>query len=448
MALTKPHSDQAERAVLGAALIDDKQIGLFTSVLQEEDFYNDNYKKIYNAICALTNNNVKVDVTSVSDYLANAGQLEEVGGLSELIELTDSVVSSNIFSYINIIQEKTNLRNLAVLLDNTVDNFDKDSLENTDQYLNDFEKAVIKITRNKHYEQFKKTSDLINSFQSSLQNPEKNENGLPTGYSILDYKLNGGWQKGDLIVVGARTGVGKTAIALNFALNAAKRQNTPVLFFSLEMDAERLVGRLISMAGNIDGKKVNMHNIKGREDLIRVEQACKTLHDLPIYFDDTAMISLIDLEKKARLFQQRLPELGLIIVDYMQIISVASSKGQSREHEVAKISVALKGLARDLNVPVIALAQLNRAATGGAEFKKKTTEIKEPEITELRESGQIEQDADVILLLHREGAYSHENDDKPQPAKLLLKKNRNGEPGEIKLVFTPQFQKFDNINGE
>ena len=446
MALQKPYSEQAERAVLGAMLVDVASVSYCVSVLTVEDFFIDGYKLIYQAMYSLFQDRITIDITSVTTRLKDLGNLEAVGGVPTLIDLTEGVVAPNVSYYIDILRDKTNLRRLADFLEKAYSEYNDKSTQNIHLYLNEFEEDVLAITRARSVSDFESLEKLVGKYQATLTDKSRTKTGITTGYQYLDNLLDGGFHPGNLIILAARPGVGKTALALNFCVNAAANQKVPVAFFSLEMSSEELMHRLIAMTGRINQKKVKNGQFNNSDDMIRLDQACKKLKTLPIHIDDTPGLTLIDLVAKVRKIKGEISSLGLVVVDYLQIVESETKKNESRERAVAKIATTLKTLARELNIAILALAQLSRSTDKNRGNPKGGVSEKRPELSDLRESGQIEQDADVVAFIHREAFYQNANEgEQPQTEdiEVIVKKNRNGSMGRVFLVFTPNCLKYD-----
>ncbi len=453
MALNRANSLQAEKAILGTMLGDPNKVSHCVAILVEEDFYNESYRKIFAIMRDLFNARQAVDITSVTDKLNDLGILDDVGGVGGLVELTETVTVENVSYYIDILKDKTNLRKLADFLEETYTNFDGKSTDDIHSYLSRLEEDMLKITRFRSVSDFQKTSDLVQTYDDILRNKDKVLPVIDTGYAYLNKLLNGGWGDGTLNVLAARTGIGKTALALNFAINAASKK-CPVAFFSSEMSSHELMCRMISICSSIDSSKVQTYNFKTNEDLMRLQHALTKIKDLPIYIDDTANIRLVDLVSKARKLKSENPALSLIIVDYLQIVIPDSDKNDSQALKIGKIATALKGLARDLNIPIIALAQLNRAADKNAEgVKGKPSKVqKRPQLSDLKDSSQIEQDADLVLFLYKEDYYSGQDGSSipdNEEVELIIGKNRHGQKTTVHFVSTPKFYQYkERLNQE
>lgn len=438
MSLKRPYSEQAERAVLGAAITDPSVVGYVVSSLNEEDFYVESLRYIFRAISILKEDRVNVDFTSVVNKLNDLHLLDAVGGVEEITSLVDGVVNTNIEFYVEDLKDKTNLRRLANFIEKSYDEYEEKSSLKIHEYMHDFESDVLTITRNRTIKDFKNINELAAKYNEKMNSAERPKN-IKSGYSQLDYYLNGGFGYGDLIILAARPAMGKTALALNMAYNVCKINHTPVLFFSLEMQGNQLLNRLISSLGNLDSNQVQNMKFDTKQDTVKLELAFNKLKDMPLYIDDTPGLKLADFRAKARKMKTQFPNLGLIVIDYLQLIKCEAT---SREQEVAKVARELKEIARELDVPVLSLAQVNRRAdmsTGKGESKVS----KRPELSDLRESGQIEQDADVISFIYREAYYENEIDpNQNQDVELIIRKNRNGLVGTVHLVFSPRYAKF------
>ena len=442
MALSIPQSEQAERAALGAMLMDSTAVIVGVTTLYDHDFYNPNNRKIFQAIKHINERNGEVDVTTVTNELQDMKCLDEVGGVPALVDMTESVVINNIQHYIDILKDKTNLRLFADYLEKLYSEFDKKSLGDINEYLNEVEKETVKITRNRRVGQFQDINDVVGIISQKLAQSDKHAlSGADTGYDSLN-RIIQGWQPGDLVILAARPGVGKSALALNFAYQAAKKNGRTVGFFSLEMPAEHMVQRMIAACGMIENERLKSLNFDQR-DFLKFEKAAADLANLSIYIDDTPGLKLLDIQDKSRKLQSLHEDLCLIIVDYLNLLSIGG-KTESRQQEVAEISRGLKALARELKVPVLALAQLSRdVEKRGAKADKK------PGLSDLRESGAIEQDADIVMFIYREDYYKHgENGEEEDnlPASLLIEKHRQGARGEVEFIFSKQHSKFTATN--
>lgn len=446
MELKSPYSEQAERAVIGSMLMSEEAVLMGVAALTQDDFYLRNNRIIYNAISNVYHNKIAVDITTVTDELVNMMELDTVGGVPALVSITDEVISTNIDYYITILRDKKNLRDLLNYFNTTVEGFSETAISNVAEYMANIEKNILTITRDSQVGGFQKSKDIVSVIQEQFSNAKAktggNYSGISSGFKELDDKTDG-WQKGNLIILAARPSMGKSALALNFATNAAKINKVPVAIFSLEMPAEHLVQRMISSVAHVPLENIRKINFEG-DDLVKFESGCKKIAGYPIYIDDTPGAKLIDIQAKARKLKSLRPELGLIMIDYLGLITSGSGtkkQQDNRQQEVADISRALKALAREIDTPIIVLSQLSRQA------ENRKGEDKRPMLSDLRDSGAIEQDADAVLFIYRDDYYSKDKEEKDKPvveAELLLSKHRNGPTGIINLMFYKQYTQFES----
>ena len=429
----------AEASLLGALLIDGDAIVKIADLINDKDFVDPRHQYIYSAIMALYEDRSAIDVLTLSDKLASMDKLKSIGGPSYLTELTNFVpTASHIDQYAEIVAQKA-LRRRLVATAQEISDLTKDTSKNLHDLI---EEAELKLfeTSNKHIKQniVSLEAILAESFER-LDDLHKDKNkirGISTGFKDLDNIL-AGFQKADLFILAARPSMGKTALALNFAHNVSSKLNQPVLIFSLEMGKEQLVDRLLSMESGVNAWNLRTGNLSD-SDFEKIGQAMGTLSEAPIYIDDTPGITVSDLRTKARREAHKHP-LGLIIVDYLQLMSGGgrfNSEG-NRVQEISEISRGLKGIARELNVPLLALSQLSRSV------ESRNPQI--PQLADLRESGSIEQDADVVAFIYREDYYNQETDRK-HITDIFIKKHRNGPTGGIELYFDNEKQKFRSVD--
>ena len=442
MALDVPHSEQAERSVLGAMIMDEEAVIVGVTTLYDSDFYNPNNRKIFQAIKNISDRNVEVDVTTVTNELEDMKCLDEVGGVPTLVEMTESVITSNIQHYIDILKDKANLRLFADYLEKLYADFNQKSIGDVNGYLNDVEQTTLKITRNRRVGGFQDINNVVSIISEKLsKDNNRSMSGADTGYDSLN-RIIQGWQPGDLVILAARPGVGKSALALNFAYQAAKKNGRTVGFYSLEMPAEHMVQRMIAACGMIENDKLKSLKFDQR-DFLKFEKAAADLANLSIFIDDTPGLKLLDIQDKSRKLQAMHEDLCLIIVDYLNLLSICG-KTESRQQEVAEISRGLKALARELKVPVIALAQLSRQVEQrGAKADKR------PGLSDLRESGAIEQDADIVMFIYREDYYKKGEEEVHEdnvPVELIIDKHRQGARGTVNFVFSKSHSKFTSTN--
>ena len=439
-----PFSDQAEKSVLGTMMIDEEAVLVGCASLTENDFYVENNRLVFMAIKTLFDLKSPIDVTTVTDELINTNSLDAVGGVNFLVTLIDGVLKPNMEYYVSILRDKTNLRNLIKLFENQLNDLQSEGVKDVGAYLNDIEQEVLAITRNRRVGDFKSSKEIVQVISEKFYRGSKSKyatQGVKSGFFELD-KMTNGWQAGDMIILAARPSMGKSTLALNFAVNAARFSKVPVAFFSLEMTAEQLVERILSFTAHVELSKIRTLDFKN-DDLVKFEDGVKKVSNLPIYIDDTPGAKLIDVQAKARQLKSLRNDLGLIVIDYLGLISTNGKYKNDRQQEVAEISRTLKALAREIDVPIIVLSQLSRQA------EQRKGEDKRPILADLRDSGAIEQDADMVLFIYREDYYSQDKEVKANPqvkAQILLSKNRNGPTGNIDVMFLKNYTEFNNIN--
>ncbi len=432
-----PQNLEAEQSVIGGILLDNQAMNSVLEVLHVEDFYSEAHRKIFAAIIELYDRNEPSDLITLSNMLKSKNQLDQAGGASYLSSLADNVPSAaNIDHYSKIVKEKSILRHL---ISTATDILSKSYNPGTDidTVLDEAEQAIFDISENKIRPSFSPFKDIIkNSIKTIEKLYERKEvvTGVPTGFEKID-DITSGLQKSDLIIIAGRPSMGKTAFALNMAQSAALEANIPVAIFSLEMSKEQLALRMLSSEARVDSQRIR-RGFLGEADWPRLISAAGRLSEAPIYIDDTPAITVLEMKAKARRLKSTV-SLGLIILDYLQLMR-SSGYRDSREQEISEISRSLKALAKELNVPVVALSQLNR--------KLEDRGDKRPQMADLRDSGAIEQDADVIAFIYRDEVYnkSDENSEKGF-AEIIIGKQRNGPTGMVKLLFQDRFTRFDNL---
>lgn len=456
-----PNDIYAERAVLGAMLIAQDAVVTSLGSLEKEDFYEGNIENriVFEAMERLNDANTLVDVGTVFNELINMQKLESVGGLEFLEQLSENAIGlTGLEHYIKMIKDASILRNLLLACDNIKEKYNKGIEGTVSDFIAVSGDQIASIVEQRRVSDFIRLDEYLNrvnkDFKIIREASEDSLVGISTGYSPLN-KLTNGWQKENMIILAARPSVGKTALALNFALTAAKKTKKTIAFFSLEMSGDLLTKRLLAMES-----EVNLNNIMTGKlfaaDKIKIQEASTILSKLKIYIDDTPSIKMNDLLSKARKLQNNCNDLGFIIIDYIGLIT-SSSKSESRQIEVSEYSRKLKQLARTLKVPILVLCQLSRAVD--------SRDNGEPIMSDLRESGAIEQDADLIMLLSNQTAKKGEKkkDKNPQKdvaeqviqtptdkaiIKVDLAKNRNGQTGPVYLLFQKRFSKFFDITPE
>ncbi len=430
-----PQNLEAERSVLGSMLIDNEVIHRIIELLSNETFYREAHRKIFNAIIDLYQRNEPADLVTVTTELKSKGQLEEVGGAAYLSSLVDEVpTSANAASYARIVREKA-LRRL--LIDGATEIAHRGYQEegNVDEFVDQAERIILEVAQRRIRPGFASVKDIVkDSFKAIEQLYERKEllTGLPTGYKDLD-RITCGFQKSDLIVIAGRPSMGKTALALNIAEFAAVEAGHKVAIFSLEMSKEQLVQRLLCSRAEVDASKLR-GGFLSEGDWPRLTRAAGLLSEAPIFIDDTPALNVLEIRAKARRLMRE-HGLDLIVVDYLQLMR-GMGRMESREREISEISRSLKALAKELNVPVLALSQLNR----GVEARHD----KRPQLSDLRESGAIEQDADVITFIYRDEMYNKESPDTGK-AEVIVGKQRNGPTGKVMLAFRGSLTRFDDL---
>ncbi|MBM4262833.1 MAG: replicative DNA helicase [Deltaproteobacteria bacterium] len=431
-----PQNLEAESSVLGGVLLDNEAVNQVLELLRPEDFYRESHRKIFRAIIELTDRSEPVDLITLSDFLKTKNELESVGGTAYLASLADFVpTAANIVYYARIVREKSILRSLiSTATDIASRGYEEQG--NVEEFLDSAEKVIFDISEKKIKAAFVSVGDMIKDTLKTVEKLyERKEmiTGVATGFDDLD-KLTAGLQPSDLIIVAGRPGMGKTAFALNIATNAAFK-GVGCGVFSLEMAKEQLVLRMLCSEARVNSSKVRSGYL-GERDFPQLAKAAGRLHEAPIYIDDTPAISVLELRAKARrLVRDRSKKIGLIVVDYLQLMR-GMGTANNREQEISEISRSLKALAKELSVPVIALSQLNRRVEDRTE--------KKPQMSDLRESGAIEQDADVIMFIYREEVYNRNNDEAKGKAEVIIAKQRNGPTDTVNLAFLNEFTRFEN----
>jgi len=431
-----PQSLEAEESVLGGIMIDNAALDRVVELLQPDDFYRGTHRKLYRAMLDLSERSEPVDLITLSETLKARGELTEIGGASYLAELTQRVpTAANIAHYAKIVRERSILRGLIEAATEIASRGYQAS-DDVDQLLDRAEQLIFGIQERKVKQAFTRTGDLVVETIRTIERLyEKKQavTGVPTGFTDLD-RLTAGLQPSDLIIVAGRPSMGKTSFCLNIAEHAAMRAGVGVGIFSLEMSKEQLAMRMLCSEARVDLGRVRSGQLHDRE-FPRLAMAAGRVGDAPIFIDDTPAITVLEMRAKARRLKRDAgAKLGLIVVDYIQLMRSAEGR-DSREQEISEISRSLKALAKELHVPVIALSQLNRQVESRSPPK--------PRLSDLRESGAIEQDADVIMFLYREEYYEKETD-KKGVAEVIVAKQRNGPIDDVELTFLAQFTRFEN----
>lgn len=433
-----PHDDNAEQAVIGSMIFDQEGITGAYEILTENDFYNPIHKDIFSAIIQLFIENKPVDLITLTSQLEKNGTLEKIGGIQTLADLLSTVsTSANIKQYAAIVAEKSLLRRL-IKTTGEVSDLSYEGKENADDILSYAEERIFNLSENKKTQDFVHIKEAANDVLKQVEDIIENgaSQGIKSGFVDLDRKTSG-FHNSELILIAARPGMGKTAFALNIACNVAIKQNIPVAIFSLEMSKEQLASRLLCINGKIDSEKLKTGDLSD-DDLYKLGSSLEELEKAPIYLDDTAAITPTSIRSKCRKLKLE-KGLGMIIIDYLQLMG-SGVKGESRQNVVAEISRSLKLIAKELNVPIIALSQLSRAV----EQRKSDDNSKRPVLSDLRESGSIEQDADIVMFIYRDEYYRKEESNKPGIAEIIVEKQRNGPTGTIELLWIGKYTKFEN----
>ncbi|GMB09780.1 primary replicative DNA helicase [Thermolongibacillus altinsuensis] len=431
-----PQNIEAEQAVLGAILLEPSALTTASEILVPEDFYRSSHQKIFRTMLQLSDRGEPVDLVTVTSELADANSLEEVGGVSYLTELANAVpTAANIEYYAKIVEEKSILRRLI----RTATSIAQEGYTREDEVeelLSEAERKILEVSQRKNTSGFQNIKDiLVQAYDNieMLHNRKGEITGIPTGFIELD-RMTAGFQRSDFIIVAARPSVGKTAFALNIAQNVATKTGENVAIFSLEMGAQQLVMRMLCAEGNINAQNLRTGKLT-TEDWAKLTMAMGSLSNAGIYIDDTPNIRVSEIRAKCRRLKQE-QGLGMVLIDYLQLIQGSGRNRENRQQEVSEISRSLKALARELDVPVIALSQLSRSV--------EQRQDKRPMMSDLRESGSIEQDADIVAFLYRDDYYDKDSENK-NIIEIIIAKQRNGPVGTVQLAFIKEYNKFVNL---
>jgi len=430
-----PQNLEAEKSVLGAMLIDEDAIGLATEILDDAWFYDEPHSRIYKAIVELYNARKQVDLITLSDKLKADGSLDQIGGVSYLSSIIDFVPSSaNVEHYAHIVKDRGILRKLIKNATHIITN-SYQTTNSIEDVVDSAEQLIFEIADLKHRQQSVHIKDLVKDSIETLDRlyqRKEHITGIPTGFSKFDY-MTSGLQKSDLIIIAGRPSMGKSALAVSIAEYVGIEKNTAVAFFSLEMSKEQLVQRMLCSQARVDAHKVRS-GFLAPSDWPKLTAAAGKLSESKIYIDDTPAISVMELRAKARRLKSN-NNIDLIILDYLQLMR-SVSKSDNRQQEISEISRSIKALARELCVPIIALSQLSRAVESRQDHR--------PQLSDLRESGAIEQDADVVVLLMREEYYNPTEENRGV-ADVIIAKQRNGPVGTVQLSFIKEYMRFENL---
>lgn len=459
-----PYNDGAEQAVLGAMISSPESRNAMLNALEENDFYNQNHRLIFRAIANLFEKGIQLDISTLVDELdVNMKALNKIGGVAYLYELQELFVGdSTAIHHRNIVKDASLSRSFIMCLKECIKGFEDREFEDVTHYVADCEKKILDITKERRISDFVSSSEVVDAVTNKIKLTGKTRNnsyctGIPTGFRSLDIYTSG-WQPGSLIILAARPSVGKTALSITFAYEAAQQTGRTVAYFSLEMAADAIIQRLLASRAQINSVNLATANLTN-EDWIALDEASNAVKGIKLFIDDTSAARLSDIRTKAQKLKATHGDLGAIFIDYLGLITTSRNNkdDQSRQQEVAEISRSLKALARELDVPVICLCQLSRAS--------ETRPDHTPRLSDLRDSGSIEQDADQVLFIYREDYQNskiqkeHEDDDptsndpmtSASETKILIAKNRNGKVGTVKLTFFKncgRFVEIDNRVGE
>ena len=434
---TLPHNLEAERSVLGAILVHNDAFNLAAQVIDGRDFYRDAHRRIFDRMVALSERNQAIDFVTLKEELSRAGELDEVGGPAYVASLADGVPrATNVEYYSRIVKEKATLRNLIYAANKILTNaYEAD--QESDLILDEAESAIFAVAEDRLKAGFVSMSDLVKDNYPKIEQLFEHKRlitGVPTGFVDLD-AMTRGLQGGDLIIIAARPSMGKTSLVLNLSQYVALQPDRTVGFFSLEMSKESLFLRLLTSEAQIDSHRL-MSGAIGQKDYGRISHALETLSVMRLFIDDSANVGVLEMRAKARRLMSE-HGLSLVVVDYIQLMG-SRGRYENRTLELASISRSLKGLAKELNVPIVVLSQLSRAPESRSDHR--------PQLSDLRESGALEQDADVVVMIYREDAYNRDpNHPDAGTAELIVAKQRNGPTGVVRLAFLREQTRFANL---
>jgi replicative DNA helicase len=436
---TLPHNLEAEKCVLGAILINNHAFNQAAEVIDAGDFFRDAHRRIFEKMVALTDQNEPVDLVTLKDELTRSDELDEVGGPAYISALTDGVPrSANVEYYARIVKEKSTLRRLIQSATEVLSRA-YDAEEDADDLLDEAERSIFQIAEHRLRSGFVPVSQLVDSGYQLIEQLQEHRGlvtGAPSGFVDLD-EMTSGFQKSDLVIVAARPSMGKTSFVLNIALHCGIEAGKTVGMFSLEMSKEQLFMRMLTSEARVDAHRFR-GGFLGEQDYARLVEAFARLHDAKVFIDDTPSVGILEMRAKSRRLKLE-HGLDLLIIDYLQLMQ-GRGRFENRQQELASISRALKILAKELNVPILALSQLSRAPEARGDHR--------PQLSDLRESGALEQDADVVLFIFREEMYAQEGERSPDAegtAEVIIGKQRNGPTGTVRLAFLKQYTRFENL---
>jgi replicative DNA helicase len=436
---TLPHNLEAEKCVLGAVLINNHAFNPAAEVIDADDFYRHAHRRIFETMVGLTDRSEPVDLVTLKDALTKSGEIDEVGGPAYIASLTDGVPrTANVEYYARIVKEKSTLRRLIQASSDVLGRaYDAD--EDADVLLDEAERSIFQIAEHRMRTGFVSLASLVDGGYQLIDQLQQHRGlvtGVPTGFTELD-EMTSGFQKSDLIIVAARPSMGKTSFILNIALNCAVQAGKSVGIFSLEMSKDQLFMRMLTSEARVDAHRFRGGYL-GDQDYDRLVGAFGRLHDAKVFIDDTPSAGILEMRAKARRLKLE-HGLDLIVIDYLQLMQ-GRGRFDNRQQELAAISRALKILAKELEVPIVALSQLSRASESRSNHR--------PQLSDLRESGALEQDADVVLFIYREEMYANEGEPNPESegvAEIIIGKQRNGPIGDVRLAFLKQYTRFENL---
>ncbi len=436
---TLPHNLEAEKCVLGAILIDNQAFNQAAEVIDSQDFFRDAHRRVFDKMVRLSERSEPIDLVTLKDELARAGELDEVGGPAYISALTDGVPrSANVEHYARIVKEKSTLRRL-IQSANEVLVRAYDAEEDADDLLDEAERSIFQIAEGRMRSGFVRVGDLVDGGYQLIERLQAQRGlvtGVPSGFADLD-EMTSGFQKSDLVIVAARPSMGKTSFVLNMAVNSAVDAGKSVGIFSLEMSKEQLFMRMLTSESRVDAHRFR-GGFLGEQDYARLVGAFARLHDAKVFIDDTPGIGILEMRAKCRRLALE-HGLDMVIIDYLQLMQ-GRGRFESRQQELSSISRSIKILAKELEVPILALSQLSRAPETRSDHR--------PQLSDLRESGALEQDADVVLFIYREDMYAVEGERNPETegtAEIIIGKQRNGPTGAIRLAFLKQYTRFENL---
>lgn len=435
-----PHNFLAEKMILSCLLINAEIIEITLQILPIEAFYFKNHQEIYKAICLMYQNKIRIDIVTLVNFLQENGSLNKVGGIQILIELISQIPNLIYFEeYIRLVKDKF-FRRCLIKLGYEAINYGYITNMGLEDILIEFENKVFNLTNETKTQKLVSSAELLNEIFIDLKEKFLNSNlsGLRSGFEDLDSIIQG-FQKSDLIIIAGRPSMGKTALSLNILINVIKYSKLPILFFSLEMSKEQIMYRLLAMETNVNQMRLRNGKLS-QNDWIKVNKMVNILSKLPLFIDDTSDLSIQNIRSKIKTLMFEQTKVGLVIIDYLQLMQNSRLKVENRVQELSQITRSLKIIAREFNIPIIALSQLSRNVENRVE--------KRPMLSDLRESGSIEQDADLVLMLYRKNDSNSNHSNQSNDIELIIAKQRNGPIGTVKLQFDEKSNKFSNINDE